>query len=56
MNHPSKRFASIWEAFADPASRIPQVNPKASNAYEKLQIPLKSIMNPKVATPSLNQG
>ena len=29
--------------------------PKAPNAYEKLQMPLKGIMNLNIATPSSNQ-
>ena len=29
---------------------------KHQNAYEKLQMPLKGIMNPKIATSSSNQG
>ena len=35
---------------------FPKYTKKASNAYEKLQMPLKGIMNPKIATPSSNPG
>ena len=56
MNHPTKSLALLWVAFADLSFRIPQVNPENNNAYENIQMPLKGIMNPKIATLSSNQG
>ena len=55
-NHPTKSFALLWVAFAYLGSRIPQIDQKAPNAYEKLQMPLKGIVKPQIATPSSNQG
>ena len=51
-----QQFCFALVAFADVASRIPQLNQERSNAYEKLQMPLKVIMKPNKATPSSNRG
>ena len=37
-------------------SCLPDSTQKAPNAYEKLEMPLKGIINPNIATPSSNQG
>ena len=43
-------------AFAYLGCRIPQIDQEAPDAYEKLQMALKGIMNHNIPTPSSNQG
>ena len=56
MNHPTKGLALLWVAFADLASRIPQINPENNKCLWKPSNATKGIMNPKIATLSSNQG